>query len=294
MASADSSDVESAIRDRSGTIVAAFDKGDADAIGGLFLPEGEMINEEGTVYRGRDEIVALMKDYFSRFPGSTLMMNVESVRGIGGGLAIEDGSRSIATKDGQSRADLRYSTVWSKSGENWMIASVREIADDAPPSAHSLLESLDWLVGEWVNEGDDAVVKVTYRWSEDGNYLLGDFDVHSSGRSSGKSSQRIGWDPVHRSIRSWIFDSDGGFSDGRWIPTETGWIIRSSAVLPDGQTGLAHVHITPLSLERFTIKGTNRLIGGVLDSDFEVTVTKRPPLPADNENSNGEASDAKK
>ncbi len=111
------------------------------------------------------------------------------------------------------------------------------------------------MMGEWLNEGDDAVVQITYRWSEDGNYILGEFEVTREGKKSKSSTQRIGWDPVHQMIRSWWFDADGGFSEGEWVPVTDGWLIKSSAVLPTGEMGTATLRIVPASDDRFTIKG---------------------------------------
>lgn len=284
VARAEESAAEAAVRKQADALVAAFDKGDAKALAGFFLADGELINEEGFVYRGTDELVALFSDFFGRFPGAKMTANVESIRTVGDKLAIEEGSRSITTKEGESRADLRYATVWVHSSSGWQVASTREVADDAPPTPHSLLESLSWLIGEWVNEGDDATVKISYRWSDDGNYILGDFEVVTDGRGEVQSTQRIGWDPAGQHIRSWLFDTDGGFTEGEWTPTDKGWMIHSAAVLPTGQKGSATVHIIPSDENRFVIKGTDRLIDGVLDEDFEVVVTKRPPAPAKDQN----------
>ena len=35
-------------------------------------------------------------------------------------------------------------------------------------------------------------------------------------------TQRIGWDPAAKQIRSWEFDSEGGFGEGTWGETATG------------------------------------------------------------------------
>lgn len=274
---ADSQEIEAVVQSRVDDVVVAFDKGDASALANQFLADGEMIDEEGNVFRGHEELSGLFKEFFTKFPGAKLALQVESIRAIGPALAIEEGARTITTQDGKGRADLRYVTIWSKPKDQWLIASVREIADDGPPSPHTQLEPLSWLIGDWVNEGDDAVVHITYRWSEDGNYILADFDVKVSDRPASKSTQRIGWDPSNLQIRSWLFDTDGGFSHGTWTPTEKGWVIQSSAVLPSGMSGSAIVQFLPEREDRFIIKGTHRWIGGMLDDDFEVTVTRRPP-----------------
>lgn len=272
--------VEDAIRKSGEQLIESFNAAKAEEVAARFLPVGEFIDDQGNVYSGREEITALFASFFERFPGSKLTLNVESIRPIGPNLAIEEGSRTITTKDGEERAVVRYVTVWTNTDGQWSVASVREAADDPPPTPKEQLESLAWMVGEWVNEGSDSIVTINFKWSEDGNYLLGDYDVKIEGRSQRTSTQRIGWDPVEQHIRSWLFDTDGGFTEALWTPTETGWTVLSNAVLPDGQTGSATLDIEPAGENRFVIKATHRIIGGVADEDFEVTVVRKPPAPA--------------
>ena len=96
----------------------------------------------------------------------------------------------------------------------WKIASAREVEDDDSLSPHERLKPLAWLVGDWVDEGSDAVVQISCNWSEDKNYLLVDFDAKIQGKPAMKSSQRIGWDPLTQKVKSWVFDSDGGYGEG--------------------------------------------------------------------------------
>ncbi len=257
-------------------LVKAFDAGQADAVAAAFLPQGELIDEEGVVYQGQAEIKDLLTKFFTRFPGAKLTLSIESIR-IVGPVAIEEGTRYTTTKDGTNRAQIRYIAVRAKTASGWQIASLRDFADNPPATAHEYLAPVAWLVGDWVNEGTDGVVKISYRWSEDKNFILGDIQVAREGRVAMKSSQRIGWDPLAGKVRSWLFDSDGGFGEGHWTQVENSWVIKSSAVLPDGLTGSATVTMTPVDADHYTIKGTERIVGDARDADFEVTVTRQPP-----------------
>ena len=78
------------------------------------------------------------------------------------------------------------------------------------------LKELAWLVGDWVDENSDSVVHVTCRWSDDKNFLLRDFVIHVQGKPVMNVNQRIGWDPVTKQIKSWVFDSEGGYGDALW------------------------------------------------------------------------------
>ena len=45
----------------------------------------------------------------------------------------------------------------------------------------------------------------------------------------------IGWDPVQQQIRSWVFDSRGGFGEGLWTRSGNRWTEESGGVLADGR-----------------------------------------------------------
>jgi hypothetical protein len=191
----------------------------------------------------------------------------------------QERAERLAVYDRPVEAQLRYVCIWSKLGDDWKIASVREFADDPPPTPHEILQPLEWLVGDWVSEGGDSAVRISYRWSDDGNFLLGDYKVTAGGETSMDSVQRIGWDPLRQQIRSWLFDSDGGYGEGQWTALDDGYLVRSSAVTPDGGIGSANIKAKKLSDSRFVLMGTDRIVDDVPVEDFEITVTKQPPRP---------------
>ncbi len=222
----------------------AFNSGEASAVTEQFIPRGEFIDEEGNLYQGRENLQKLFTQYFAKFPQARLGLEIESIRVIGDNLAIEEGTRFLSTKE-NGKAQVRYITVRSKLDGKWMIASIREFYDDPLPTPGERLSVLDWLVGDWVSEGEDAAVRISYRWSEDRNFLLGDYRFAREGKVAMKSSQRIGWDPTSGKVRSWLFESDGGFAEGIWTLVEDAWVIKSVATLADGTTGTATISIKP-------------------------------------------------
>jgi uncharacterized protein (TIGR02246 family) len=257
--------------------VKAFNSGKAAELAGMFLAKGELVDELGNVYQGPKELNELFTKYFEKFPMARLALDIESVRTVGPNLAIEEGTRFIAAGE-DARAQLRYTAVRVKGEDGkWQVASIREFTDDPAPTPREQLQPLAWIVGDWVNEGSDAVVKINYKWSEDGNYLLGDYLITSEGKVTMKSSQRIGWDPLTGKVRSWLFDADGGFAEGHWTLVDDGWVIKSSTVNPDGSTGSATITVLPKSQDSFSMKGTERIVGDQREPDFDLTIVRRPP-----------------
>jgi uncharacterized protein (TIGR02246 family) len=264
-----------AVRARSAALAATFNAGKIDDLTALFLPSGELIDEAGTIYRGHQEIRGLLTAFFERFPGSKLNAEIESIR-IVGPVAIEEGTRSITTQDGKLKSQFRYIAVWAKSDGGWKLASYRDFSNDPPPSPHDYLAPLSWLIGDWINEGEDGKVAINYSWSEDKNYVLGKYEFNPPGGTPRKSVQRLGWDPASGRIRSWLFDADGGFSEGAWTVVDDGVVIKSSSVNPDGSTASATMAIVPDGKDRFTISGTDRIVGDAREADFEITIVRRP------------------
>jgi len=260
--------------------IEAFNKGDADALAKLFDEKGELVDENGNVFAGREQISGLFKAFFERFPKAQLQMEVTGVRTVGDSLAIEEGVRLITLPDSDVAAQVRYAAVRDKVGDSWPIASYSEFADDPPPTPAEMLSAVSFLVGDWIDESPEGKTTINYRWEDDGNFLLGDYTLAVAGMPESRSHQRIGWDPLEGVIRSWTFDSDGGYSTGEWVPTEAGWVIKSDATMPDGTTGSATVTVTPTDADHFIVRSSDRIIGGVDEPEFELTVARRPPQPA--------------
>ena len=70
------------------------------------------------------------------------------------------------------------------------------------------------MLGEWVNESDDAIVLTICKWSKDGNFLLREFDIKIEDKVALSGTQQIAWDPQQKQFRLWVFDTGGGFGDG--------------------------------------------------------------------------------
>jgi uncharacterized protein (TIGR02246 family) len=274
-----SPEFEAVIRREVEATLKAFNANDSQALAGLFMEKGELVDENGNVYTGRAEIEGLFKQFFTKFPQASLGMEVTSVRTIGDSLAVEEGVRQITAEEGAVAAQLRYVAVRDKVGDKWPIASYREFADDPAPTAQEMLMPLSMLVGDWVDESPEGTTSVTWRWSDDGNYILGDYTMSVGGEPVSASTQRIGWDPVEGTIRSWTFDSDGGFSHGEWTPVENGWVAKTEATMPDGTTASATVLLAIKDADHFVVRSTDRIVAGAEEPDFELVIARKPPQP---------------
>jgi hypothetical protein len=130
-----------------------------------------------------------------------------------------------------------------------------------------------------VDDGGSVVVVSSCRWSEDGNFLLQDFKLEVEGRDAMRVTQRIGWDPLAKRIRSWVFDSEGGYGESVWVRNGDAWIIKATGVRPDGTTASATNVLVPAGTDGYVWRSTDRVIGDEVSPPIEVKVIRKPPQP---------------
>ena len=89
--------------------------------------------------------------------------------------------------------------------------------------------------------------------------------------------QFIGWDPANKQIRSWVFDSDGGFAEGKWTKKGNRWLIQQTGTLPDGRKASEVNIIKQLDNNSFTWQTVQRSVAGDLLPDVdEITIVRKP------------------
>ncbi|NQV24201.1 MAG: SgcJ/EcaC family oxidoreductase [Rhodopirellula sp.] len=257
----------------------AFNAGDSKAVAALFTADAEVVDEDGNVVQGRANIEARFAGLFKQFPQARNVVELTSLRQLSTDVAVEEGfsTTTLSPDDEGSRAP--YSIVHLKRDGKWLMARVRDFPEEAVPNAHDQLRPLEWLVGHWVDESQEGRVETTCRWSEDGNYLLQDYVVKPRRGNVMTGTQRIGWDPLRRTIRSWAFDHSGAFTEANWTPVAGAWVLKVNGVTPDGQSVSVTRFVTPITEDSFQIDSTNLLFGNEVMPDSSVRVVKRPPAP---------------
>ena len=83
------------------------------------------------------------------------------------------------------------------------------------------------LVGRQ-REENDASIQTDCNWTKNKNFMTRSFAVVVGGDVDMSGMQIIGWDPAAKQIRSWVFDSDGGFYEGKWTRKGDRWVIQQT------------------------------------------------------------------
>jgi hypothetical protein len=201
----------------------------------MWTVDGDYVNAAGQTLKAQD-LIARMAPAAEPTGGSDPVDPPQStLRFVAPSVAIEDGAVGHGAGDeGVERAG-RFSAVWVKRDGKWLLASLRESAAALPPGKPEL-RPLAWLVGQWAGGDGEAAIIMSWDWSDNGHYLVGEYLIYGSGGEVVSGSQRLGWDPATKQIKSWTFNSQGGSGEGHWRRDGERWVVNSLHVTADGKT----------------------------------------------------------
>jgi len=263
------------IRAASRAYVEALARGDGATLAAMWTADGDIIDEQGGVHNGR-ATVAAMQPQADGTEAPQLRIAVTSIRMVTATVAMEDGSVEFQPTGGGPARRGRFTATWVKEDDGWKLTSVRENRFESDAGDGGELADLDWMVGEWDvidaapvtaaapgNAADAATgsapaaprLRATVRWNSTHTFLIRELRLAEAPRGASAErpatpgdgleggglivSQRIGWDPASKLIRSWSFGEDGSHGEGVWNREDDSWFVRTSSVLPDGSTTTA-------------------------------------------------------
>ena len=271
------SDDEAGVRKAIVSYVDAFNKGDATAVAAHWSETGEWIDPEGTPIQGRDAILAEMKTYFAGDKKPQIKLLDLSVRFLAPSVAVEQGV-ALVTRPDEAMSESSYFAIHVRENGKWQLSSVRELAPKPlpPPSHYEQLQELEWMIGEWIDDQGGSSVTMRCEWTANRNFISRSFTVMIEDRIDMSGTQVIGWDPAAETIRSWVFDSDGGFTEGIWSRRDGRWSIRAVGVLSDGRKASMVNIIRVIDDDTFTLQSVGREVDGeLLPNIDEVTVIRK-------------------
>ena len=257
----------------------AYDRGDARALASFYAEDVDYIDQDGAEIRGRSEMEKLFAENFQTNPGAKIAITIEEVKPLTPDVQVNRGAATVTTANGITES-TRYVAVLVKKGDHWQISQLTQAAAPAP-SAHFQLEALRWLIGNWENKDENQTIESRVEWAGDNNFLVRTFKVKGGAETDGW--EIVGWDPDRERIRSWIFDSNGGFGESSWSYDDGHWLIRASNVLPDGSRSAAENVLTKVDDNQFTWESKNRTLNSESQSPVPKIVVHRTrsiPQPA--------------
>jgi uncharacterized protein (TIGR02246 family) len=266
---------EAALLKNAEAFVEAFHKGDAKALAAFWAPDGDYTDQAGRRLKGREAIAKAFQGLFAEHKGLKLRIDIASLRFVTPGVAVEDGTTAVIPPDGGPPSRARYTVVHVKKDGHWLLSSVRD-APFSPPTNHEHLRGLEWLIGDWADEtAQGEVARVSFAWSEGENFLMSSFTTTFKDIAIGGGTQWIGWDPVAKHIRSWVFENNGGFGGGTWTGEGDKWVIKSTGVLRDGKKVAATNILTRIDADTMSWQAKDRTEDGKPLPDIKEIKMKR-------------------
>ncbi len=266
---------EQAIRATTKAYLDALTKGDSKALAAFWTADGEFFDDQGDAHPA-SELAAEAEEAIGQGPQPKMKVTASKIRFLTAEVAAEDGASEVELPDTKGATPVRgqFHAIWIKQAGRWRLASLCEVASESPTDAR--LSELGWMVGEWTAESGGIRLEVTVDKSATGTFLLRDVTAIDGGKVVLRGSQRIGVDPLTRKLKSWSFDSDGGYDEATWTKEGDSWVGQATGVLPDGRRTSDTTVITFDGQDSYTRKVLANRIEGEPAPDQEVRFTRQP------------------
>ena len=269
-----------AIQEAGQSYLKAFAEGDAKKVAEHFTQNGEFFSAGGRHIKGRETIEKEFANHFALYPGQKLKPTRKGMRFIRPDVAVVHGVSKVEPAPSGPPSKCTYSVLLVKEDGRWLMDHVRETMTFAT-SNYDKLAGLEWLVGRWTYGGDSPQIRsadISFRWSRNKNYLLREYVIRLPHGETLSGTQRIGWDPLTKSVCSWLFASDGSYTKGVWTNDNGRWVVRSHGFLQDGRKTSATNIIAPVDADTFTFESTNRTVDGKPEPNVgPVEIKRRRP-----------------
>jgi uncharacterized protein (TIGR02246 family) len=285
---ADQAEDEAAIRKSDEAYSEAYNKRDAKALAALWSPDAVYVDPEtGDEAVGREAIEKEFSDTFANVTDGKLEIQATSIKFLSPNVAVENGAARII-RPNEEPDESQYSALFVKQDGKWLLDRVSEEQEPEPPepprSNYEHLKSLEWMIGSWIDDDDEAgtTIQTDCNWTKNKNFMTRSFAVVIGDQVDMSGMQIVGWDSANKQIRSWVFDSDGGFYEGKWTEKGDRWVIQQTGTVPDGRKASEVTVIKKLDDNSFTWQRVQRSVGGDLLPDIEeVTIVRKPAEVAD-------------
>lgn len=275
---------ETAVRVLLRDLVTAFNAKDLDTIGTLITDEVLLVDSDGATTSGREDVLAHYADAFAEAPEAAIEGVLETFQLITPDVARGEGSFALDAAPGVMGPSYgRYSILAVRKDDAWRLAELRDYPAPVEEitSHEDFLREFDWMIGDWVDESDNARISSSIRWALNNNYIIREYSIEIAGEPAMTGVMIMGYDPQAGQVKSWVFDSNGGHGEAYWTRADDNqWVLKARGYLRDGSPTSASQVITRLSDDVVRQNSLDRIIGGQVAPDItEVIMVRKPPEP---------------
>jgi uncharacterized protein (TIGR02246 family) len=278
IAVADQAADEATIRANAAKYVESYNRRDSKTMASMWSPEAVYIDDEtGEKAVGHDAIAKQLDHEFAGAEDAKLTIHVDSIDFVSPNVAIEKGTAEV-TYGKRPAEKSGYTAVHVKRDGKWLLDRVSEVEEPTPPpSNYEHLKELEWMIGSWIDKDENATIHTDCEWTKNRNFMTRSFAVAIGDKVHMSGMQIVGWDPIAKQIRSWVFDSNGGYSDGKWKHKGNRWIVQQTGVLADGGKTTSTNIFTHVDQDSFTWQSIDRTVDGEMQPNVdEVLIVRKP------------------
>jgi uncharacterized protein (TIGR02246 family) len=256
--------------------VAAFNENDAVKASAMFATTAEFIDDESNRLEGSKQIGEVLAKFFTNNKGAKLQITPAGTRTVAPGVVIEDGESVVTVPDKETQSVRKFTFVFARIDGAWKIASMREYPEEPEVVAtEDRLKELEFLIGDWVDEGGDSLVATSIKWSADKSCLIREFSILQQGKELMTGLQRIAVDPLTGTVKGWSFDSEGGHGESTWTKNGDSWLVRGTGVTSDGDAAAATYILKAISKDRIELKTMHKVVGDTVEGDSTSILVRR-------------------
>lgn len=266
---------EKAIRNVVQSYQDAYNQQDAAKLTAQWASDAAYFNPvTGESAEGREAVEKLFKEKFAEGKKRHLEVEIKNIEFPNAKEAIENGVMKVVVDD-QPAQQVAYQAEYVKENGKWLIKAINEIQLQEPSSNYEQLKDLAWLVGKWEDSDDNVDIMFENQWDKYKNFITQYFKMKIYGQEDIEGKQIIAWDPGKEVVRSWVFDSDGGFGEGTWKKVDKSWYATMRFTLGDGSAASSINIYTPVDDHSYTFASIEREADGEILPDMDpVTVEK--------------------
>ncbi len=265
------------LSDRLQNIIQAMNQGKLNDFVSYFTEDAEVTNPAtGEAVSGREEISQFFRPRMQEIQtrGLKFVFKPSKTEFTGDDQATVQGVVELFDKGALIQRNAREAQLVKKNGE-WYIHSIRDIEVAPAPQVYAHLKELEWMIGNWEDKDENVDITFKTEWDRFKNFIMQRFNMKVYGVTAMEGIQIVGWDPVEKKIRSWIYDSDGGFGAGFWSQEGNNWRVRMNYTLSDGTQGTMTNVYTKVNGKSYKFSSVDRKIGDKALPNIEpITVSK--------------------
>lgn len=242
----------------------AFNQRDLAKIASFWAKDAFYINlTSHESFEGTEEITDYFQREFEKNGADKLHITISTIYFPSVNEAIVKGLMEMDYSN-QPPKKSAFLAQSMKENNKWVIQSITVNEINSSLSHFEHLKDLAWLEGNWEDQDDNIDVKYSYSWDKNKNFLTQHFTVYILGQEQISGFQIIGWDPIKKKIRSWIYDSDGGVGKSVWSKEGSTWYVSVVFTLPQGGVASATHIYHKMDDTSYTFASENRDVDGKL------------------------------